>query len=438
MNIFRFIFLYNIIEILRYIGFRRRLLIYRQNEKCKNIMSNNHNKLADDILRTFEKQKDFVGLIGHIFNTTPDKISRKNIYDFFKSNLHIQSDDNMTDMLIERIISVIEIGTTAQTGTLFRFKTEHTDDFDYFKSGREEINAYFKPLPILLLFKSFRFIVESILQFRGFQKKYGECGINFITKNTNVQCNSNKVLIFFHGIGVGFAPYYNFINIFEGYHKIIMVDMPNIGYGRYIDRYPTMTEIVGSITTYLRHYIPEIFLTHTDLPLKTLDIAGHSYGTTIISYLLRCTKFTSEINIGNIYLLDPICFIETSYKVSRASNVGIENFIAFERKSIFGNWKEITITFERIVQYFLVFCDLETQIVMKRHLFLHEITFPLEMLKDNIMVVLSEHDMFVHVNEVISCLKHHNIRVQLLKNCGHADMLTHRDARDMVRRFINM
>ncbi|VBB17640.1 alpha/beta hydrolase fold [Yasminevirus sp. GU-2018] len=368
--------------------------------------------------------------------------------------------DEEIDRSIFNIIEQLEASVSAELGVNFKFslgssrtlKVGNSKNFNHFKPGREPINPVFKPLPLLFAIRSIKIIGSFIFWLRGFVLYHGLHGLSFMVRRkqtsnmsntSNTGSNSKRgTLMLIHGIGIGISPYVNFVQMFDEYDDLIMVELPNIGYGKYVDDYPTPDAINESImdhlSTYHKHLykVPSTDNNDSTNTLPAIDLMGHSYGTVIISYLLRDTTFINTINYRKIVLLDPVCFTENIFKLCHIAKLGIVDFISFERKSICSSVKDIVQTIERSIQFLVLFSDIDTQMLIKRTIFLHEVCFPSSLLGKNVYVVLAEHDMYVNVQEVHHVALQHETNCIIIDGIGHSDMVFNSREKQIVVDFI--
>jgi hypothetical protein len=120
--------------------------------------------------------------------------------------------------------------------------------------------------------------------------------------------------------------------VFENYDEIILVELPNIGYGRYVDEYPTPDAITDSVMKYVSQHHTDVMKSNSNTELGTIDLARHSYGTLVITYLMQRKRFVDLVNVNKIVLIAPICFAQSVFKIGRVSMLGMHNYIGFERE----------------------------------------------------------------------------------------------------------
>lgn len=472
-----FIFFYLVIELYRYTKYRDRLKRYRDDRTYK---VGNH-EFLNEVKHCFQQELDFRKMIEYLFNGESYRdVTRESIYAFFKINLHATHldcdviynyqaksgiDNNVdckdidnssdTDRDIGEIVHLIENRISLDTGEEFRFKSDPSRKIKYYVAGRERIRSYFKPIPILVMIKMYRAMIDRYSTWKGYRCIKGDHGIEFLVKkNTRTNSSGNKrYLIFFHGIGFGYAPYIKFVDIFDDYDEIILVDMPNISYSNtYVDRYPTCDEINDAIMRHIGQYHPELLINnkgrlsvHNVLSTSsTLDVCGHSYGSILVSYLMRNRSILNSVKIDRVILLDPVCFLESSYKVTAVSMLRFKEYLKFERDRLFGSIENLWMTIVRAFLYLFVFGDIETQYLMRRTLFIHEMTFPHYLIdrdpddndKPRVVVILSDKDIFVDHTIVHNNLKNKPIVMKVLENAIHADMILNGKLHDKIKNFL--
>lgn len=446
-------FSYMIIETWRYMNHVNRI------KRCRFRVSESDNICSgfmDEIIDNVKKQKDVIKNLSYVFDPGTSKdtyvpnyysllndVTRHMMHDMILQNTGCNDryNDKNREQKIEELIDVYENKISQQMGCDFKFtNTSDNKPVDQYIPGRGELTPYFKPLLILGIIKMIKILGSLSLWRKGFVSILGDHGMNYIVKkyqsaDQDVASKSNRTLLFFHGIGIGITPYINFVDIFQSYDQVIIVELPNIGYGRYVEDYPSSRLMCESVLNHLTTHNPDVCKNITFNPAK-IDLAGHSYGSLLVSYLLRSKRFTDTINYDKVYLLDSICFQESTYKPCRVMLFNLKQFVTFERTNVFGSIKEIMKTIERVIQYLLIFGDIETQIVIKRTMFLNELSFPIEMLRENVMVVIAEFDMFINTSEVVNILKTTPVKLMVMKDTCHADMVMIATTREKVKHVI--
>lgn len=445
------IFSYMAIEIWRYVV---HMIRYKT---CKVRTSGSNNICAcfmDEIIDNVKKQQDIIKNLSYIFDSGDSKdryepkfslltdVTYDIMYNMILQNSGCNNTNNVDDFRDQKISELImtyEQGISRQVGYAFKFtRNTKKKQIETYLPGRADLKPIFKPLLILGVIKVAKLLGYWSLWRKGFVTINGNHGMNYIIKReTNIIAKkNNKILIFFHGVGIGITPYINFVDIFQNYDEIILVELPNIGYGRHVAEYPTPEMMCESVMSHLIQNNPDVCKNISQNCSTKIDIAGHSYGSLLLSYLLRSQQFTETINFDKVYLFDSICFQESIYKLCRVMLFNLKQFVTFERKSSFGSLQEFFKTIERAIRYLFIFGDIETQVVIKRTIFLNEMSFPADMLTENVMVVITDNDMFINTPEVVNVLKKTPVKLMVMTDTSHGDMVMISSTKNKVKSII--
>jgi hypothetical protein len=294
----------------------------------------------------------------------------------------------------------------------FNNKKPMINDKKYIKMTNN-LNTYYKPLFIILLIKLIKKYTDILFQNKKYIKTHDMNGLTYYTKISDISNTSNtynkKTLIFVHGIGFGLTTYINFIDILDRleirkkHDNIILIELPNISYGKYIEDFPKTSEIITSIK---KHFVDFYWNNNS------YDMIGHSYGTIIVS------KLVSDVDISNktnkIVLLDPICF---PYSIDNIHNVFADLKINFDKN---GSIKK---NIYRLLKHYLIFNDIETQILAKRIVTIDDFIFPKSLLNNSTSVFIPENDIFINIEKTIEMLSNTNSFYVVWPNMNHSDIL---------------
>lgn len=427
------LFTYLIIEL---IGISYWLLRANYYENNPLLIFPNYN---ENILIEFKNQITRVRDYDEMFNIyfhgrkTRD-ITRTELHTFLKRNLynpdtlHISDrysvvsnpvNDNEVDNAINDIIIEIELKNN------YKFSIEESSIENHYVGGREKIVSTFMPVFLLLVVKVVKMTGYIDTQMRNYYCKSGEYGLSFAYRE-NKQFEIDKILIFFHGIGFGYTTYLDFVDILPKYKHVILIELPNISYGRYIDDYPMPDKIIESID----NYINEIF--ENDQIEKGIDLYGHSYGSFIVSQIVRHKTIIKNEqywikNIDFIVLFDPICFFETMHNTTYILTSGRELYLSRAKN-------ELTYTFDSYIKYvynlilLILFYDflfkhLELQLIFSKKTFIGKSIFPLEYMTNKTIVILSGKDVIINSKYIYDNLISSEVNVKLVKSFDHGDIM---------------
>jgi len=195
---------------------------------------------------------------------------------------------------VQEVVASFEKQMVAVYGHGFRpgFEPEH--DCALRKFGCVALNPWYKPIFIYAAIFGYRSVLLSFLRLYGFTKHEGDKGLTFWVRKHPT--SHHRPLMFCHGLGVGVAPYLLPVLSMAKNRTVILPEMPNISFGRFVDEFPSGHET--AIAT-------EKMLKQLGFGSQKLDILGHSYGTITMTYLNRNlpNRFHRKI------YCDPACFL---------------------------------------------------------------------------------------------------------------------------------
>ena len=280
-----------------------------------------------------------------------------------------------------------------------------------------EPTPIFFPLPLTMIFKTIRYYGNNKLYFHRFVPYTYHYGITFwikkiaTTNNMNININTNKKtksLLFFHGMGIGVVPYLDFIIQLcsltkNEYSHIILIEMPGISWRNNFDVFPTMQQIANTIFTFMKMNM---------LETTYIDAIGHSYGTTILSYITN--QYPNFLH-KKVYI-DGIVFFP-----------GITKYYEF----VFSRytWKDIlhTLMYGKplIAISQLLFSELYNKQIIHNICYMPEYCNNEKNLDENTMIILGEKDIFVSSLTIEKYMKTYypSVKTYLFKNNKHGDFL---------------
>lgn len=197
-------------------------------------------------------------------------------------------------MLVEKIES--KLG--------YKFKSNKIDRYLYRGWGNNFIKFSFRPLILQIPLKIFIMFIHLLFTFYlGF--KWNQINnIGFLNRDIDP---NKKNIIFIHGLGFGYVPYFQMLIELGKYYNLIIVVLPNISSYNYYDDinyayFPPLSVISNTLYEFLES--------------KNIDqtiLLSHSFGTYITQFLrkdIRCKIFSK------IILVDPIIFWIGCFKMS--------------------------------------------------------------------------------------------------------------------------
>ena len=195
----------------------------------------------------------------------------------------------------------------------YEFLKDDLDRYLYRIWGSNFIKFSFRPLIFQIPLKIFINVIHILFtHYLGYKwEQYNQIG--FLSKPINP---NKKNLIFIHGLGFGYTPYYQLLMELDKKYNLIIVVLPNIsGYSMY-DKFSDL----GSYFDYFPkiHQLSDTF--YSFLEFKKIDntmILAHSFGT-YITQILRKDKDRKNRNVvfDKMILVDPIIFWIGCFKMS--------------------------------------------------------------------------------------------------------------------------
>lgn len=204
----------------------------------------------------------------------------------------------------EKYPIILELVKKIELKLEHNFESSLLDRYLYRRWGSNFIKFSFRPLIIQIPLKIFILTIHLLFTIgMGFNWKQ----INKIGFLTNKPDPNKKNLIFIHGLGFGYVPYFmTLIELSKTYNLIIMV-LPNISSYTYYDDinyayFPPLTLISNTLYNFLEsNNINETIL------------LAHSFGT----YITQFIRMDSRNKIfSKIILVDPIIFWIGCFKMS--------------------------------------------------------------------------------------------------------------------------
>lgn len=213
----------------------------------------------------------------------------------------------------------------------------------------------------------------------------------------------SKTVLFVHGLGFGIEPYLYYILRLKETVNLIVLVLPNISNMEYKKSIKNIKydKLFPEYDTW-RKSMKHILIEHN---IDKINLIAHSFGTIIAGLLLKDTELQNKID--KKILIEPVCFIDKSYKIYRYINEPQE-----------GNYGMIS----RIFNSF-IYKDIYLRYVTQRFLYGPEFWIQdYDTLSKNTLVIVSEKDQVVPSDEIYERMKKHNIECMYVKGAYHADM----------------
>lgn len=283
-----------------------------------------------------------------------------------------------------------------------KFRPNKNKNIYMLRFGNNDIRTKWKPAIYYGLMGFVKYGLYSMLHMQGFR--------NFRSKKSGVlyfyKINSPKKshTLFIHGFGFGIIPYKKFIDKLSTGRNIIFPILPNISNMEYHSYFDPLT---------YNTLFPEYDIWRDDFDIlvdkfhiKKLNIIAHSFGTIISSLAIKHHKLSNIIK--TVILIEPVCFIEGSYKIYRYIND------PYDGKSIIVS---------KIMDYIL-YQDIYTRYVTQRFMYGPEFWIKnVNILKKfNHCIILTDCDQIVPSYKLKKIFRKESINHNCIKHTHHADI----------------
>ena len=298
------------------------------------------------------------------------------------------------------------------------------DGADFIRTNRFEMHAYYKPIAFQALIAAFRAAANAKLRSAGFERKRDpathivvwvrppKARENAASLASASDFDRYDPLVFLHGLGIGIAPYADYVCALPDHRPVVAPEWPNISYS-WDDRsheYPSPSEISAFLERSTRRAAEDALardLRGSDVTQDAIvrrardvrcDVIAHSYGTVCLTAFRR----HYPKSVRRCAYVDPVCFLPSFGSYLR---YGFDDHLAgwralFAHLSARANDPREPMSFGNLVlASWFVKGDASTQQLMKRLLFPHE-AWERGPLGEDDMVVLSGLDEIVGAAEI--------------------------------------
>ena len=327
-----------------------------------------------------------------------ENIPKSRILKWVSNNLYFKSMWQLSKEQIdyaESVLDKIEI----KIGVKF---SNFIDNSIYFlKFGNNKMECTYRPsliCSILDTMKDISYVSLYVFNFVKYRVKDTDI-IYFYYHNPK----NTKTVIFVHGLGFGIEPYmYYILRLIDKFNLIVLI-LPNISnmeYRRYIDKI-TYDKIFPEYNTW-RRVVRQILIKHN---ISEFSFIAHSFGTIIAGLLLQDKWISGKVN--KKVFIEPVCFIDKSYKIFRYINEPKEGSYGLISKL----WNEF------------IYKDIYLRYVTQRFMYGPEFWIKdYDTLSGNSLVIVSEKDQVVPSDEIYEKMKKNKIECLYIKGAYHADM----------------
>ena len=284
----------------------------------------------------------------------------------------------------------------------------------FLKFGNNKIECEYRPSIVHNLLGMMKHICYFSLYLLGFDK-YKINNSNLVYFHYNNPKNIETVL-FIHGLGFGIEPYLYYILKLRKTVNLIVLILPNISNMEYIESIKDIkyNDLFPEYNSW-RNIIKNILIKHN---IDKINLIAHSFGTVIAGILLKDEFLYKKID--KKILIEPVCFINKSYKTFRYINEPKE-----------GNYGVTSQIFNSIV-----YKDIYLRYVTQRFLYGPEFWITdFDILSKNSLVIVSENDQIVPSDEIYEKMKKHNIECIYIKKAHHAEVFMTDEFNDVFEKI---
>lgn len=202
-----------------------------------------------------------------------------------------------------KLFVILELVKKIESKLNLKFSLKNLDRYLYLKWGSKFINFSFRPLILQIPLKIFINSIHILFTFYlGFTwEEYNHIGFLYNPK-PDLQ---KKNLIFIHGLGFGYIPYFPLLMKLNKKYNLIILVLPNISSYHWNiknDYFPDLSQLSNTFYDFMK-----------SKNISNIIVLSHSFGTYITQILRK--DFQSKI-FSKIILVDPIIFWIGFFKMS--------------------------------------------------------------------------------------------------------------------------
>jgi pimeloyl-ACP methyl ester carboxylesterase len=294
-----------------------------------------------------------------------------------------------------------------------KFATDDSNRYLYRYWGKNFIKFNFRPLFIQffirIIVNLFHFYMRYILKFNYYVDPKSKIGFLYTGKDKGVStdtstCINKKDLIFIHGFGFGYIPYFKRLKYLNTQYNLIIMVLPNISSYNYYDDintglFPSAIHIQDSFYNFMNKH-----------NINNINILAHSFGTYITQIIRNDPRNTI---IDKIILIDPIVFWIGCFKMSVFIDQNITKSTGFVNRTI------------ELLTRHLVYQCLYLKYICLRVMFGPDfwIYNSAELEDKNIMLVLEQDDYVIPADLLYKKINNNKISYYYLSNATHGSVL---------------
>jgi pimeloyl-ACP methyl ester carboxylesterase len=204
----------------------------------------------------------------------------------------------------KKYIIILKLIKKIESKLGYSFNTSKIDRYLYRTWGSNFIKFSFRPLilqiPLKIIITSIHILFTFFLGFKWQQINK----IGFLSKDFDP---NKKNIIFIHGLGFGYIPYFQMLMELNKKYNLIILVLPNISSYNYYDDinyayFPPLSLISNTLYDFLE-----------SKNISSIILLAHSFGTYITQFLRKDDR---SIIFSKIILVDPIIFWIGCFKMS--------------------------------------------------------------------------------------------------------------------------
>jgi pimeloyl-ACP methyl ester carboxylesterase len=212
-----------------------------------------------------------------------------------------------------KLFMIMELVKKIENKLGYEFVLDDLDRYLYRGWGRNFIKFSFRPLILQIPLKIFINSIHLLFTLYLGYKWEKQNKIGFLSKKNDP---NKKNLVFIHGLGFGYVPYFQILMELDKKYNLIIIVLPNISSYSNYDRFNFNYNNLTSDFDYFPQisHLADIFFNFMKLKNITNTIVlSHSFGT-YITQILR--KDSRSFIFDKIILVDPIIFWIGCFKMS--------------------------------------------------------------------------------------------------------------------------
>ena len=389
-----FVLLWILLEIFHYIY---SYVIYFFIRKKRYFYSKNNPKKMEKYIDSLTNPE----LIEFIENTIEDKygykieyksIPRENMVKWVSYMLYFNSMWQLSDEQLDNARGFLDF---IERRINYNFTNGNDNNMYVVRFGNNKIMYNWKPFSYYCVIRLVKMYVYNTLNKHNYRLYISKNNICYFYKVNN---SNPTYTIFYHGLGVGIIPYFNFLTKLESNTNIIFPILPNISNIECHSYFTYLTE--NTIFPNSSKWLEDINELIYAFKIPKLNLIGHSFGSIIVSSIVNNTT----IDINKIIYIDPICFLDGCYKIYKYLNCPTKEYYG-------------------LIDY-IVYKDLYTRYATQRYMYGPEfwIYSCKDVNSDKYIIILSEKDDIVPTDILKSRFDKYNVNYILLDNAQHGDI----------------